>query len=133
MRHRALVLLLRDELRLPERDFSMLHVGPARAVRRWLESKPNLSYLATDLSSPLADVLADVTDPPMEGESFDLVLCIHVLEHVPDDRAAIREIHRVLKPGGVAVLQVPPSDLARTFEDPSAVAPEERQRCVRPV
>lgn len=128
MRHRALVLLLRNELRLPTRDASLLDVGPARAVRRWLETMPKLRYLATDLSSPLADVLADVTDLPMEDESFDVVLCVHVLEHVLDDRAAIREIHRVLGPGGIAVLQVPPSERATTFEDPSVATPEERER-----
>jgi SAM-dependent methyltransferase len=128
MRHRALVLLLRDELQLATSDGYMLHVGPAESIRRWLERAPKLRYLAVDLTSPLADVLADVTNLPMEDESFDMVLCIHVLEHVLDDRAAIREIHRVLKPGGLAVLQVPPSAYEVTLEDPNLTTPEERER-----
>ena len=90
---------------------------------------PQSSYVSADLDSPVADVHADATDLPFEDESFDFVICVHVLEHVPDDRKALREFFRVLRPGGEAVLQVPPSDLAVTREDPSVVtARGERER-----
>jgi SAM-dependent methyltransferase len=74
-------------------------------------------------------VRMDVQDIPAADESFDAVICNHVLEHVPDDRRAMREIRRVLKPGGWAILGVP---LQRqrddSFEDPSITSPEERER-----
>ena len=81
-----------------------------------------------DLSSPRADVLADLCALPFPDASFDVVVCFHVLEHVPDDLDAVAQIARVLHPGGQAVISVPwRSDLAVTEQDPSA-SPEERQR-----
>lgn len=75
----------------------------------------------------LVDVQASVTDLPLGDDSVDLVTCFHVLEHVPDDRAAMREIARVLKPGGLGIVQVPWRRDRETDEDPSA-GPEERIR-----
>jgi SAM-dependent methyltransferase len=128
MRHRALMLYLRDVMRVPESTRDVLHVGPEQAIRRWLASLPGVRYIATDLDPGRADIEADVTRLPFSDESFDMVICIHVLEHVPDDRAAIGELYRALRPGGTAVVQVPPSDLAETREDPSITDPRERQR-----
>lgn len=71
----------------------------------------------------------DVTDIQYPADSFDAVICNHVLEHVTDDRKAMREILRVLRPGGWALLQVPLDDSrAATFEDPSITAPRDRAR-----
>jgi SAM-dependent methyltransferase len=65
----------------------------------------------------------------LDDNRFDLVFCNHVLEHIPDDRKAMIEIYRVLKPGGTAILQIP-LDASRqtTFEDPSVTDPAERAR-----
>jgi SAM-dependent methyltransferase len=129
MRHRSLQLLLRDELNLEGTVRDFMHVAPnSFGMRRVMEALPLGSYVAVDLDSPLADVHADITDLPFADGSFDLVVCLHVLEHVVDDRAAIREFYRVLRPGGRAVLQVPPSPLAETFEDASIQTPDERER-----
>lgn len=129
MRHRALLLLLRDRLRVEDwAQARVIHVGPARAVASWLASRPGLDYVSVDLDSPLAMVEADATDLPFEDESFDLAICIHTLEHIPDDRKAMSELYRLLRPGGRAVLQVPPSELAETREDPSVTDPHERER-----
>jgi SAM-dependent methyltransferase len=129
MRHRALQLLLRDELRVTGAVRDFLHVAPnSSGMRRIMEAVPLGSYVTLDIDSPLADVHADVTELPFADDSFDLVVCLHVLEHVPDDRKAIREFYRVLRPGGRAVLQVPPSALPVTFEDPSIDTPAERER-----
>ncbi|GAA4315598.1 hypothetical protein GCM10023164_11780 [Christiangramia aestuarii] len=89
----------------------------------------NLDYTTTDLNSPLADVKADICDLPFKNESFDFILCNHVLEHIPDDRKAMEEIYRILKPGGTAILQIP-QDLkrAKTFQDDSITDPEERAK-----
>lgn len=128
MRHRALLLLLRDRLHLAEQGGRVLHVGPARAVASWLERQQRLDYLSVDLDSPIARVHADATAMPFEDDSFDYAICVHVLEHIPDDRKALAEFFRVLRPGGRAVFQVPPSDLETTREDPGVTDPHERQR-----
>lgn len=129
MRHRALALLLRDRLRVQEwGQARVVHIGPAKGVAEWLTSQEGVDYVSVDLDSPLAMVRADACDLPFEDGSFDLLLCIHVLEHIPDDRQALREMQRVLRPGGRAVLQVPPTDLAETREDPSVTDPGERER-----
>jgi SAM-dependent methyltransferase len=114
--------LLIDRLRV-------LHVAPERIFEEWLGSQPNLDYVSTDLERPRAMVKADITDLPFPDDSFDVILCSHVLEHVVDDRKAMRELHRVLRPGGWAVVLVPIDfSRAETFEDPTVVAPADRQR-----
>jgi hypothetical protein len=128
MRHRALLLLLRERLRVHEQGGRLIHVGPGPAVGAWLRSRETIDYVSVDLDSPLADVQADACDLPFEDGSFDMAVCVHTLEHIPDDAQALRELHRVLRPGGLAVLQVPPSDLAETREDPSVTDPAERER-----
>lgn len=128
MRHRALLLLLRDHLGVPERGGRVIHIGPARSVGVWLSSQERVDYVSVDLDSPFATVQADACDLPFADASFDFAVCVHTLEHIPDDRQALSEIYRVLRPGGQAVLQVPPSDLAVTNEDPGITNPLERER-----
>ena len=128
MRQRAMLIYLRDTLGLPEHPRDVLHVGPGAALVRWFGTLEGNRYVTLDLDSPLATVQGDVTDLPFAHQSFDLVLCLHVLEHVEDDRAGMRELARVLTPGGKAVIQVPPSDLEETFEDPHVLTPEDRER-----
>ena len=71
----------------------------------------------------------DITRLRFEDSRFDAIICLHVLEHVPDDRAAMAELFRVLKPGGWAILETPLDlDMAETEEDPSVVSPRERER-----
>jgi SAM-dependent methyltransferase len=128
MRHRAMLLYLRDVLRVPDGLRDVLHVGPGTALVRWFGTLQGVRYVTLDLDSPLATVQGDVTDLPFDDRSFDLILCLHVLEHVQDDRAAMAELFRVLAPDGKAVIQVPPSDLEETFEDAEITTPEERER-----
>lgn len=128
MRHRAVMLYLRDVLRLPERGGDVLVVGPGPALGGWLRTLHGIRYVALDLDSPHATIHADIRSMPFADDSFDTILCLHVLEHVQEDTAAIRELRRVLAPGGSAVIQVPPSDLDETREDPRLKTPEERER-----
>ena len=86
-----------------------------------------MDYLSADLSSPEAMVKMDIMDIQYSDNTFDVIFCSHVLEHVPDDRKAMREFYRVLKPGGWAILQVPILAKA-TFEDSTVISREERQR-----
>jgi ubiquinone/menaquinone biosynthesis C-methylase UbiE len=89
----------------------------------------NLEYITADIESPLALMKMDITDIPFEDNSFDVILCNHLLEHVEDDRKAMREMYRVLRKNGWAIMQ-PHIEIKRasTLEDPSVTSPEERER-----
>ncbi|MBC7747477.1 MAG: methyltransferase domain-containing protein [Methylotenera sp.] len=90
----------------------VLHFAPEQAFYKLFRNQKNLDYTTTDLFSPLADVKADICDLPFQDNQYDVILCNHVLEHIPDDTKAMQELYRVLKPGGMAILQIP-QDLSR--------------------
>jgi SAM-dependent methyltransferase len=128
-RQRYLWLYLERKTNLLVDPLRVLHFAPERIFEEWLGSQPNLDYVSTDLQRARAMVKADITDLPFPDDSFDVVLCSHVLEHVAEDRKAMRELYRVLRPGGWALVLVP-IDFSRgeTFEDPAIVAPADRER-----
>jgi SAM-dependent methyltransferase len=128
-RHRLLWLYLTQRTDLLSRPLSLLHFAPEHAYRRRLSRMPGLRYVTADLDSPLAMHRCDIMDQPFADGSFDAVLCSHVLEHVEDDRRALAEIRRVLRPNGWAIL-MSPIDRRRdsTFEDAAIATPEERHR-----
>ena len=129
MRHRALWLYIERRTDLLTRPARLLHVAPEHVLQERLRSLPHIDYLSADLESPLAMEHFDLTDVPHADNSFDAIVCSHVLEHVPDDRAAMRELGRILKPGGWAIVQVPIDyERAQTLEDPAIQSPEERER-----
>jgi SAM-dependent methyltransferase len=103
-RHRLAYVMLAE--RLKSRVGKLLHFAPERCVQQWLSSTCD-EYHTADLSAPNVMHHIDITAMPFDAASFDRIWCSHVLEHVPDDRKAMREIARVLKPGGVAIIQVP--------------------------
>jgi SAM-dependent methyltransferase len=105
----------------------MLHLAPEYGMERRLRHRIGSGYITADLMNPEVMVRMDVTAIEYPDESFDVIYCSHVLEHVPDDRGAMRELHRVLKRDGWAVLQVPTRPGA-TYEDPAIVDPLERLR-----
>lgn len=105
----------------------LLHIAPEESIEKLLRRLPNVHYLSADLEDTNAMVKMDITDIQYPVESFDVILCSHVLEHVPDDRRALREFYRVLTPDGWCGIQIPVTD-AVTFEDPSVTDPEERLR-----
>jgi SAM-dependent methyltransferase len=128
-RHRVLYLFLRRRTDVFERPFRVLHVAPEPGIGRRLREAPGIKYVSTDIESGAAMVAADLTELPFDDESFDLVICNHVLEHIPDDIAAMRELRRILASDGYAVMQHPiDAGRVHTFEDPSVTAPEERER-----
>ena len=128
-RHRLLWLYLKSETGFFSEKLKVLHFAPEQAFYKRFRKLKNLDYTTTDLNSPLADVKADICNLPFEDESFDFILCNHVLEHIPDDHKAMNELYRILKPGGTAILQIP-QDLKRekTFQDDSITDPGERAR-----
>jgi SAM-dependent methyltransferase len=107
----------------------LLHIAPEAHLQTRFRALPDLDYLSVDLENPIAMRSMNITRLDLPDQSYDAVLCSHVLEHIPDDRSAMREIFRVLKPGGWAILQVPLSPvLNRTIEDASVQTPEDRNR-----
>lgn len=128
-RHRLLWLFLRDKTDLFKADLRLLHFAPEQAFYERFRKLENIDYTTTDLHSPLADIRADICALPFNDKSFDVVLCNHVLEHIHDDTAAMKELYRVLKPGGWGVFQIP-QDLNRetTFSDDTISNKKERTK-----
>src|SRR5205085_11210655 len=128
-RHRAQWLLLEGRPRLLADARSLLHFAPEWALRQRLRRLEHLRYVTADLCAPDVDLHVDITALSLEDASFDAVICSHVLEHVPDDAAAMRELRRITALEGWCLVMVP-LDLERrtTYEDPSITDPGERER-----
>jgi SAM-dependent methyltransferase len=105
----------------------MLHIAPEQCLLGRFGQVPNLDYLTADLQGSRAMVQMDITNIQYPEATFDVIYCSHVLEHVPEDRKAVRQMYRVLKPGGYAVIMVPIRS-GPTLEDPSVTDPNERAR-----
>ncbi|WP_370476945.1 class I SAM-dependent methyltransferase [Tamlana flava] len=128
-RHRLLWLYLKNETDFFSAKLKVLHFAPEQAFFRRFRKMDNLDYVTTDLNSPLADVKADICNLPFSDNEFDIILCNHVLEHIPNDKKAMSELFRVMKPNGMGIFQVP-QDLNRetTFEDDSITDKKERAK-----
>ncbi len=119
-RHRLLWLYLKNETDFFTTSSKVLHFAPEQAFYKRFRALKHLDYTTTDLNSPLADVKADICNLPFADNQYDIIFCNHVLEHIPDDTKAMQELFRVLKPGGMAIIQIPQDlDRATTFEDNS--------------
>jgi SAM-dependent methyltransferase len=129
-RHRAQWLLFERRPELLDGARSLLHLSPEWCLRRRLAERPGLRYVTSDLDPAQdVDLRLDVTALDLPDGAFDAVICSHVLEHVPDDRAAMRELRRVTAPGGLALVMVPLAlDRAKTYEDASITEPADRER-----
>ncbi len=126
-RHRLLWLFFDRNPSLLEPGMRILHVAPEASLRPRLERVAGI-YSCGDLIGEFGDEIMDVTSLPFGDRAFDAVICNHVLEHVPDDRAAMHELRRVLAPGGWAILLVPDVEEDHTIEGASVVGPAERLR-----
>ena len=132
-RHRLLWLYLERKTTLLKGHPTLLHIAPEAALKAKFETHYGKiyghSYITADLESPLAKMHFDVQDIPLADECVEVVICNHILEHVEDDRKALRELHRILTPNGWGVVLVPQEyERAETFEDDSITSPEERAR-----
>ncbi|MBT9317285.1 class I SAM-dependent methyltransferase [Leptothoe spongobia] len=126
-RHRLFWLYLQNQTSFFSKKAKVLHFAPEPFFQAKFLNMKNLDYVSADLFSSLAMLKVDITDIPFKDDQFDVVFCSHVLEHVPEDRKAMSELYRVLKPGGWAILQVPiDTNLEGTLEDPNITTPEER-------
>lgn len=128
-RHRLAWLFLERKSDLFDgKPKKLLHIAPESEFETRFKRINGLDYLSGDLENP-AMVKMDITSIQYPDDSFDVIICCHVLEHVPDDRKAMSELYRVLKLGGWLLVQVPqPPEVTKTFEDPSITDPDERRR-----
>ena len=128
-RHRMLWLYLKNETDIFTKQIRLLHFAPEPAFHKIFKNCNNISYDTIDLNSPLAEIKADICDLPIENDTYDYILCNHVLEHIDDDIKAMSELYRVLKKGGIGIFQIP-IDVERknTFEDPSITSPKQRNK-----
>jgi SAM-dependent methyltransferase len=119
---------------LSPRPKKVLHIAPEKALEKRFKQCANVKYLSGDLNPYLRGDLSpamlrmDVTDIRQPDNSFDIIICNHVLMGIPDDCRAMQEFYRVLKPGGFAVLTEPIITTGKTFEDPTVASPAERER-----
>ena len=127
-RHRLDWIFLRTMTDLFDKSIKrLLHVAPEKFfIPRFIRIK-NIHYTSADLIDAYAMLRLDLTNIPVCKDSYDVIYCSHVLEHIQNDVGAITELYRVLRPGGWALLQVPIT-AERTIEDPNIVSPEERER-----
>lgn len=130
-RHRLMWLFLKDETDFfsSDKKLKVLHIAPEQCFLNIFRKQKNLDYITSDIESPIADVKADICNLPFDDNSFDIVFCNHVLEHIPDDIKAMQELYRVMKSGGFGIFQIP-QDLSRetTFEDDTITDRKERAK-----
>jgi len=128
-RHRLLWLYLKEETDFFTTPKKVLHMAPEQCFLTIFKKQKNIDYTTADLYSPIADVKADILNLPFDNNSFDVVFCNHVLEHISDDTKAMQELYRVLKPNGMGIFQIP-QDLSRatTFEDNVITDKKERTK-----
>lgn len=103
-----------------------MHLAPELALSK-IFSSLNIEYITADLNPDAADYKVNITKLPFADNSFDIIICYHVLEHVENDKKAMRELYRVLRKGGIAFIQSTVfKDLKRTYEDPNITSPKAR-------
>lgn len=124
-RTRVLELYLNNELNIFESENKrILHFAPEFALFRKLRKIKNVTYIDADLNPAYARNVIDITNIPFPEKYFDYIICSHVLGHVPDESLAIRELHRVLKTDGIALILSLLSDAETTFEDNNIKTPD---------
>ncbi len=126
-RHRLIWLYLKERTSLFSDNLMVLHFAPEMIFQKNLKNLANLDYISADLDPSRAMLKVDITNIYFKDNTFDVILCNHVLEHIQDDHKAMSELFRILKPGGWSIIQVP-IKREKTFEDDNIKSPEEREK-----
>jgi SAM-dependent methyltransferase len=125
-RHRLVWLFFKANMNLfSSPSKTMLHIAPEPCLEKKLKNILGNGYVTADLYRPDVQVKMDITAIPFADETYDAIYCSHVLEHVPDDRKALREFYRILKPSGWLLLVIP-VNVDKTIEDASITDPQKR-------
>lgn len=127
-RHRLLWLYLKEKTDFFTKKRKMLHIAPEQCFYKLFKAMPNLAYTTGDYNSPIADVHFDLHKAPFDDNTFDVIFCNHVLEHVEDANQCMRELYRIMAPGGFGIFQIP-QDVSRyeTYEDKSITSEHDRE------
>lgn len=129
-RHRLVLLYLKYKTNFFTKNLKVLYVAPKEILQTKFKKMSNLDFVSIDLDSPLAMIKMDIMNLQFEDNFFNVILCSHVLEHVKEDLVAMKELFRVLKPNGWAIIQAPIDyHRKKTFEDPNVILPRDR-RCL---
>jgi len=129
-RHRLLWMYLHNKTDFFNTKLDVLHIAPEQPFIKRFKKIQQLNYTSADLESPIADIKTDIRDMNVfNDKEFDVIICNHVMEHIEEEQVALKELLRVLKPGGWAILQVPIDYSSEsTFEDNSITDKRERER-----
>lgn len=128
-RIRLNLVFLKQNTDIFSKPIKLLHLAPEPALKNIFLKHKNIDYLTADLFQKNVMVKMDITNIQYPDQTFDAIICNHILEHIPDDHQAMKELFRVLKPGGWAILQVPFSKiLNKTFEDSTVTTEVDRER-----
>ena len=129
-RHRLMWYYLRNHSNFfTAESLKVMHVAPEQCFLGKFKKQKNLDYVTSDLESPIADMHFDLHSIPLEDNQYDVIFCNHVMEHVDDYLQCMKELYRIMKPGGWGIMQVP-VDYNRddTYEDPTITDPKEREK-----
>ena len=128
-RHRLLWVFLKEKTNFFDSKLKFLHIAPEFCFIKIFKKMQNLKYITGDLISPWADYKFDAHDIPFPDQSFDVIICNHVLEHVKDYNKVMQEFYRVMKPNGWGIFQVPIDyNNEKTMEDKNITDPKEREK-----
>lgn len=128
-RHRLIWLYLKEKTNFFTENLKFLHIAPEYCFIKKFKNQSNLEYTTGDLLSPWADVKMDVHKIPFDDNTFDVIMCNHVLEHVENDKKVMSEFFRVMKNDGWGIFQVPIDwNRTETYDDPSITDPKEREK-----
>ena len=126
-RHRLIWLYIKEKTDLLyAKNKKMLHIAPEKIFQTLFKEQLQENYLSADLNNSRAMVKMDITEITYADNSFDYIYCSHVLEHIVDDRKAMRELSRVLKKSGWAILLVPIQTNGKTDEDFTIIEVQDR-------
>ncbi len=128
-RHRLLWLYLKHKTDLLDRKLKVIHFAPEPPLLKQFKKIHNWDYTTADLTSPLADHKVDICHLPFDHQTFDLIICNHVLEHIENDAQAMGELYRILKINGVLIAMVPlNSESETTYENPQIKSKKMRKK-----
>ena len=129
-RHRLMWLYLQNKSDFfTKPNLKVMHIAPEQCFHKLFKNQKNLDYTTGDLVSPIADLHFDLHQIPLEDNQYEIIFCNHVMEHVTDDLKCMQELHRIMKPGGWGIFQVPiDTNRTSTYEDWSITTPEEREK-----
>lgn len=125
-RERWLYYVIKNKTDISKMSGRILHFAPEKAIVEYIKENPKIDYYTGDIIAGKALHITDITDLQYKDETFDYVICNHVMEHISDEEKAVYEIERVLKQSGKWIFSFPICTDMKTYEDKSIVLPEER-------